>query len=98
MLREGNGRVTFTVRVTTRANKNEIAGVIGESVQVRLTAPPVEGKANEALVKFLASMLGIPRSSVEIVAGRSSRNKVIGIRGLCAENIEKAILNQRTEK
>ncbi len=94
MLRESNGRVTFTVRVVPRASKNEIAGWEGEILRIRLTAPPVEGKANEALEKFLASLLDVPRSSVDIIAGQSSRNKTVSIRGVAADQVEKAILNR----
>ncbi len=96
MLREANGHVTFKVRVTPRASKNQIVGVEGDAVKVRLAAPPVEGKANEALVKFLASLLDVPRSSLEIIAGQSSRNKVIRIRGVGVKQVERAILKRES--
>ena len=59
------------------AKKNEIVGMHGDAIKVKLKAPPVDGKANEELVKFLAKELGIARSSVTIVAGATSRSKLI---------------------
>jgi uncharacterized protein (TIGR00251 family) len=95
MLREENGHVTFKVRVAPRASKNQVVGVEGDAVKIRLAAPPVEGKANEALEKFLASLLDVPRSSVEIIAGQSSRNKVIRIRGVSPARLEQVIFGKR---
>jgi len=69
---EVEGGVTFAVRVVPRASRNEIVGVQGDALKVRLTAPSVEGKANEALVAFLAQRLGVRKSQVEIVAGGTS--------------------------
>jgi len=73
---------TFAVRVQPRARKNAIMGEIGDALKIALTAPPVEGRANEACVDFLAEFLKVPRSSVTIAAGETSRNKVIRIAGL----------------
>jgi uncharacterized protein (TIGR00251 family) len=96
VLKEQNGHVTFKVRVVPRASKNQIVGVEGDAVKIRLAAPPVEGKANEALVKFLAALLDLPRSSIEIVAGQSSRNKVIRIRGVGVKQVERAVLKRES--
>jgi hypothetical protein len=78
----------FTVRVTPRASKTAVVGVIGEgaeaAVKIALHAPPVEGKANAALVEFLAEVLGVRRSAIEIAAGEHARNKVILVRGMKA--------------
>ncbi len=87
--------MTFKVRLVPRASQNQIVGVEGDAIKIRLTAPPVEGKANEALCKFLASVVDVPRSSVEIIAGHSSRNKVVCIRGVCLEKLERAILGKK---
>lgn len=73
-----------------RASKNQIAGMEGNEVKIRLNAPPVEGKANEALVRFLAEALGVSRAQIEIVAGHSSRHKVVRVRGVTAKQIEQA--------
>lgn len=82
----------FSVHVVPRASKNEIAGQMGNAIKVRLTAPPVEGKANEALIAFLAEQLGVHKSQVEIVAGETSRNKVISVLGLSPAEVEERLL------
>ncbi len=78
---------TFAVRVHPRAKKNAITGEVGEALKVALTAPPVDGKANEACVEFFAKFLKVPRSSVTIAAGQTSRNKVIRVAGVTAQQI-----------
>ena len=65
--------------VQPRASRNQLVGVQGETLKVRLTAPPVEGKANAALVRFLASKLGVPRAAVELVTGAGSRHKTVRV-------------------
>jgi uncharacterized protein (TIGR00251 family) len=89
---EAEGGVTFPVRVVPRASKNEIAGVHGDALKVRLTAPPVEGKANETLIVFLAQRLGVRKSQVEIVAGTTSRRKMIRVMGVSPQEVEKHLL------
>ncbi len=83
--------VTFAVRVHPRAKKNAITGQVGDALKLSLTAPPVDGKANEACIDFFAKLLNVPRSSVTIAAGQSSRNKVIRVAGLSAEEIKKRL-------
>jgi uncharacterized protein len=78
---------TFVVRVHPRAKKNGIIGEVGGALKVALTAPPIEGRANEACLEFLANLLDVPRSSIAIAAGQSSRNKVIRIAGLSAAEV-----------
>jgi uncharacterized protein (TIGR00251 family) len=73
---------TFSVKVHPRARKNAITGVVGEALKLALTAPPVEGRANQAVIEFFADLFEIPRSSVTIASGATSRNKVIRIAGL----------------
>ncbi len=90
-LKETGGAVSFSVRLIPRANRTEIVGVEGDAIKIRLSAPPVEGKANEALVRFLADTLDVPRGNVEIVTGHAARRKVIRIRGVTAGQIEKMI-------
>ena len=77
-----NGRVRFAVRVQPRAARNEIAGPYGEALRIRLTAPPVDGAANESLVNFLADTFAVSRRAVKIVAGESSRSKIVEIEGI----------------
>jgi len=82
---------TFQVKVQPRAKKNAIIGELGEALKLALTAPPVEGRANQACVAFLAEVLNVPRSSVTIAAGESSRNKVIRVSGLSAAQVEERL-------
>ena len=78
---------TFTVKIHPRARKNAVTGKIGDALKISLTAPPVEGRANQALREFLAELLNVPRSSIKIVAGQNSRSKVISVSGLSVEDV-----------
>ena len=78
---------SFAVRVQPRARKNAVLGEIGEALKIALTAPPVEGRANDACLSFLAELLKVPRSSITITAGESSRNKMIRVAGISAAEI-----------
>ena len=89
--RETAGGVTFAIKVQPRAKKNAITGELGDALKVALTAPPVEGKANEACIDFFAKFLEVPRSSITIAAGQTSRNKVIRVIGLSVTEIEKRL-------
>ena len=82
---------TFSVKVHPRAKKNAITGEVGDALKVALTAPPVEGKANEACIRFLAELLEVPRSSVTIAAGETGRQKVIRVQGLTAAEVERRL-------
>jgi len=79
---------TFQVKVHARARKNAIAGVVGDSLKLALTAPPLEGRANEACIAYLAEFLNVGRSSVTIAAGETSRHKLIRVAGLSAAQVE----------
>lgn len=79
----GNG-LTIRVRVQPRASKDALGGEREGALVVRLTAPPVEGAANEALARFLGRTLGIAPSAVRVVSGASGRNKVVSVAGLDA--------------
>ncbi|MBI4326981.1 MAG: YggU family protein [Chloroflexi bacterium] len=76
--------VYLAVKVQPRASKNEIGEPLGPELKVKVTAPPVESAANEALLRFLADQLNCPRGAVELVRGQTSRHKVVFIRGLTA--------------
>ena len=76
------GGVRLRLRVQPRASRSEVAGVHGDAIRVRLTAPPVDGAANEALVRFLAERLGVSRAAVRVVAGETSRSKVVEVAGV----------------
>ena len=73
--------VRVSVHVQPRASRSEIAGLHGAALKVRLQAPPVEGAANEALVALLADRLGVSRRAIRVVAGATSRSKVVEIDG-----------------
>ncbi len=87
-IRDTPDGATFQVRVQPRAKKNAVAGEVGEALKLALTAPPIEGRANQACIAFLAELLNISRSSVTIAAGQSSRNKVIRVVGVSAAQVE----------
>lgn len=82
---------TFAVKLHPRAKKNAITGEIGDALKLSLTAPPVDGKANAACIEFFAKLLKVPRSSVTIASGQSSRNKVIRVAGLSAEEVRRRL-------
>jgi uncharacterized protein (TIGR00251 family) len=84
---------TFAVKVHPRAKKNAITGEIGDALKLALTAPPADGKANDACTDFFAKLLKVPRFSVTIAAGQSSRNKVIRVAGLSAEEVRRRLSN-----
>lgn len=81
----------MSVRVQPRAAASEIAGVHGDALKVRLTAPPVDGAANEALVEFLAGTFEIPKRTVTIVSGSSSRSKVVELTGITVDRVRSLV-------
>jgi uncharacterized protein len=79
----------ISVKVIPRAKKNEVAGLMEDgTIRIRLTAPPVEGAANQALVEFLSQLMGIHRNQIEIVAGLSSERKLISLVGIAPQAVE----------
>ncbi len=92
-LHNGQKGAALAVRITPRASKNEISEILSDgTVKIRLTAPPVEGKANLALVDFLSDVLGVPPSQIEIVAGATGRDKLISVLDMDAEALHQRIL------
>ena len=81
-LQKGEGGVIFPVRVQPRASKDEIAGVMGGALKVRLRAPALEGRANDALCEYLAELLKTPKAAVRILSGHHSRSKRVEVRGV----------------
>ncbi|HMI57940.1 MAG TPA: DUF167 domain-containing protein [Gemmatimonadaceae bacterium] len=79
----------FSVRLQPRASKNEIAGLQGVALKVRVTAPPVDGLANEAMVELLSGALQVSRRNVCIVSGHSSRTKVVEVSGADLESVQR---------
>ncbi|HXY02302.1 MAG TPA: DUF167 domain-containing protein [Terriglobales bacterium] len=82
---ETSAGVSFAVKVQPRGKKNAIVGSVGDAVKLSLKAPPIEGRANDACIEFFANFFGCPLSSVTIIAGRTSRRKVIRISGVLLE-------------
>ena len=91
VIRNSPTGVSFAVKVHPRAKKNTITGKVGDALKVALTAPPVDGKANAACIEFFAKLLNVPRSSVTIAAGQTSRNKVIRVAGLTAQQVRERL-------
>lgn len=79
------GGIIISVYVAPRASVNKVVGAHDGAVKIALTAPPVEGAANKALVEFLAKVLGVPKGSVSLVSGETSRRKVVRVMGIDAE-------------
>ena len=81
----------LVVRVTPRAGRDEIAGWLGDELRVRLRAPPVDGRANEALLRLLASRLDVTPSSIELVSGATARVKRVRVEGLSQEELRRRL-------
>jgi hypothetical protein len=77
--------VTFKIRVQPRAAKNQLAGAYEDAIKVRLTAPPVEGEANQACIEFFAKLFGVAKSQVVLAAGHTGRSKIIKVLGVTEE-------------
>ena len=90
------GSALLVTRIQPRASKNEIIPMEGGALKVRLTAPPVDGAANEGLIRFLSEVLGIAKSRVEIISGQTSREKRIRIGGM-SEAEARRLLNIESE-
>jgi len=97
-MHDGASGAALAIRVQPRAKRNEISGILVDgTVKIRLTAPPVEGKANKALLDFLAIVLKVPASKIEIIAGHTGRKKLVSILDLDAKTVQErlnAYMNQ----
>ncbi len=82
----------LSLRIVPNARRSEVVGMHGEAIKVKVQAPPVEGKANEALLEFLAERLGLSARQLEIVAGAKSRDKLVGINGMTVEEARERLL------
>jgi hypothetical protein len=90
-LRATRDGVQFALRVQPRASRTALAGTMGEAVKLSITAPPVEGKANQAVVEFFAKLFGVSKGSVEIISGETGRNKLVRVRGITLEAARQAL-------
>jgi uncharacterized protein (TIGR00251 family) len=91
-LEENEEGCTFEVRVVPRASANRVSGAYGDAIKICVTASPVRGAANKALIKFLGHQLGVKSYDIEILAGHSSRTKRIRVSGITAEKIRSSLL------
>ena len=96
-IRERDAEITFTVRVTPRASRDAIEGEYQGALKVRLTAPPLDGRANEALRRLLAESLNVPVSAVRIVAGEKGRTKRVAVAGVSRAQVT-ALFGARQSK
>ena len=83
--------IFLKIHLLPRASRDEICGLHGDAIKIRVTAPPVEGKANQALQRFIAEKLNLSSSQVEIIAGQHSREKLLQITGISRAEVEKAL-------
>ncbi len=92
-LHNGKLGAAISVRITPRMSKNEISEILEDgTIKIRLTAPPVDGKANQALIEFLSKILQVPASSIDIFAGQTGRNKLITIMNLDSDEVHNRIM------
>ena len=94
-LHNSKGGSAITVRVTPRSNRNQISDIQADgTIRIRLTAPPVDGRANDLLIEYLAEVLEVPKATIEIVAGESGRDKLISILDLDPETVQKRLIER----
>ena len=90
-LRQGERQTTLTLHIQPGAKKTEVAGEHGDALKIRLAAPPVDGKANAALIAFVADRLGLAKSAVSLKSGQTSRRKVLEVTGAPADTVERLL-------
>ena len=94
-LSDGRGGAALAIRVTPRASRNEIVEILPDNtIKIRLTAPPIDGKANEALIEFLSKVLSVPKTRIDIVAGQTGRDKLVTIIDMDSSEAQELILKQ----
>ena len=86
-LRETSGGTLLSVKLQPRASKNEIGAPLGDELKIKVTAPPVDAAANQALIELLADTLDCPRGRVELIRGQTSRHKTIKLHGFTPEAV-----------
>jgi uncharacterized protein (TIGR00251 family) len=86
--------VVLNIHASPRASRNEIQGEHGNALKIRLKAPPVDGKANETLIEFLAELLGVPRRHVTLISGQTSRQKRVAVRDMTKKQTQEILKNK----
>lgn len=90
-LKESSGSVLLSLKIVPRASRNEIVGISGNELRLRVTAPPVDSAANGAVLDFLAEHLGIPRRNLQLVRGATNPHKVVSISGMALTEISRRL-------
>ena len=90
-IQETASGLTLAIKVQPRAKRNAILGELGGALKLALTAPPVDGRANDACLEFLSEILDLDRSSITLVSGQRSRNKVVRVKGLSAQQLRQRL-------
>lgn len=93
--KDGKAGAAISVRVSTRSPRTEFTGIMDDgTIKVKLTSPPIDGKANEELVKFLAGIMKIPKTNVEIISGHTSKNKLVVLFGVDSDRVNQLIVKE----
>lgn len=93
--KNGKAGAAISVRVTTRSPRTELAGILEDgTIKIKLTSPPIDGKANEELVRFLAAIIQIPKTNIEIISGQTNKNKLIVLFGIDSDRVNQLIANE----
>jgi uncharacterized protein len=98
IVQDSKDGAVLTVHVQPKAAQTECVGIHGEAIKIRVAAPPVDGAANEELIRFLACALAIPVSAVGIASGAGGRHKRVLLRGVTAEGVTACLLQHGTRK
>ena len=94
-IKQSDDGIIITVHAVPRAAKDAVQGLHGDALKIRLHAPPVDGKANEALISFLSKMLNIPKGNIALKSGATQRRKIVFIAGISKLEVEKRLLNSQ---
>jgi len=93
IITEKDGNCLVKCQIQPSASKNAIIGIHNQTLKISLTAPPVDGKANKDLCKYISKLSGIPKSKINIIKGEKSRSKTLLLEGIKAENLKKILIN-----
>jgi uncharacterized protein (TIGR00251 family) len=88
---EKSGALLLHLRVQPNASRSEIAGLHGQRLKIRLQSPPQDGKANRELIRFLSKLLKIPKSSLDLIRGQTSRDKTIRLKDITVDQVTSAV-------
>lgn len=88
---DSESHTVLLIRAVPNASRNAVVGLTGDAVKVKIQAPPEDGKANKALIKFLAGLLNVPKSAITLESGHTSRNKRINIQGIQEKEVRQKL-------